>query len=78
MQGGYRVPTRRANGGKERHERSDEHETRRKARAATERKRKRDSTEAGSAYRKRKRDSKRLLMVMTEGCYRHDARYERG
>ena len=73
MQGGY---CERMRLGKRRDERTqDEREA---ANKATERKRKRDSTEAGSAYRKRKRLSKRLLMVMTEGCYRHDARYERG
>ena len=69
MQGGY---CERMRLGKRRDERT--HDERGAASEATERKRKRDSTEAGSAYRKRKR----LLMVMTEGCYRHDARYERG
>ena len=73
MQGGY---CERMRLGKRRDERT--HDEREAASEATERKRKRDSTEAGSAYRKRKRLSKRLLMVMTEGCYRHDARYERG
>ena len=73
MQGGY---CERMRLGKRRDERT--HDERGAANEAEGRRRKQDSTEAGSAYRKRKRLFKRLLMVTTEGCYRGDSGYERG